>query len=80
MSTLTLDQTTAFDSLLSAGDVVQVMKDGKKLGVFIPAMSKPQGVPLPDYRARLCQTWGSRVFSDAEVKQMREAELEHLHG
>jgi hypothetical protein len=80
MSTLTLDQTTAFDSLLSAGDVVQVMKGGKKLGVFLPAIPKAQGMPLPDFRARLRQTWDSRVFSEAEVKEMREAELEHLHG
>ncbi|MFO1440156.1 MAG: hypothetical protein U1F81_17675 [Verrucomicrobiaceae bacterium] len=80
MSTLTLDQTTAFDSLLSAGDVVQVMKGGKKLGVFLPAMPKPQSVPLPDFRARLRQTWSGRVFSEAEVKALREAELENLHG
>lgn len=80
MSTLTLDQTTDIDSLLSAGDVVQVMKGGKKLGVFLPAMPKPQGVPLTDFRARLRQTWRSRVFSEEEVKQMREAELEHCHG
>jgi len=80
MSTLTLDQTTAFDGLLSAGEVVHVLKGGKVLGVFLPATPKPQSVPLPDFRARLRQTWGSRVFSDVEVKAMREAELEHCHG
>ena len=80
MSTLTLDQTTPFASLLSAGEVVFVVKGGKKLGVFLPTAPKPQSVPLPDVRARLRKTWGSRVFSDAEVKEMREAELEHCHG
>lgn len=80
MSTLTLDQTTPFASLLSAGEVVFVVKGGKKLGVFLPTTPKPQSVPLPDFRARLRKTWGSRVFSDAEVKEMREAELEHCHG
>ena len=80
MSTLTLDQTTPFASLLTAGEVVFVMKEGKKLGVFLPATPKPQSVPLPDFRARLRKTWGSRVFSDAEVQEMREAELEHCHG
>jgi hypothetical protein len=48
--------------------------------VFLPAIPKAQGMPLPDFRARLRQTWDSRVFSEAEVKEMREAELEHLHG
>jgi len=80
MSTLTLDETTRIESLLAAGELVFLSKGGKKLGVIIPAVEKAQGVSLPDFRARLRQTWGSRVFSDAEVKEMREAELEHGHG
>ena len=40
-----------------------------------PTTPKPQSVPLPDFRARLRKTWGSRVFSDAEVDEMREADL-----
>lgn len=81
MSTLTLDETTPWDSsLLTAGEVVLVMKGGKKLGVFLPTTAKPNGVRLPDFRARLRQTWGDRVFSDAEVVEMREAELEDSHG
>jgi hypothetical protein len=80
MSTLTLDPTTPYASLLMAGEVVSVMQGGKKVGVFLPTAPKQQSVPLPDFRARLRKTWGSRVFSDAEVKEMREAELEHCHG
>jgi hypothetical protein len=80
MSTLTLDHTTPFASLLMAGEVVSVMQGGKKVGVFLPTTPKSQSVPLPDFRARLRQTWGSRVFSDAEVKEMREAELQNCHG
>jgi hypothetical protein len=80
MLTLTLDPTTPCASLLMAGEVVFVMQGGKKVGVFLPTTPKPQSVPLPDFRARLRQTWGCRVFSDAEVKEMREAELEHCHG
>lgn len=80
MSTLTLDQTSPYASLLMAGEVVSVMQGGKKLGVFLPTIPKPQSVPLPDFRARLRQTWGGRVFSDVEVQEMREAELEHCHG
>ncbi len=75
MSTLTLDQTTRIESLLAAGELVFLSKGGKKLGVIIPAVEKTHGVPLPDFRARLRQTWGSRVFSDAEVQEMRGAEL-----
>ena len=80
MATLTLDQTSRIESLLAAGELVFLSKAGKKLGVIIPAVEKAHGVPLPDFRSRLRQTWGSRVFSDAEVKAMREAELEYVHG
>jgi len=80
MSTLTLDQTMPFASLLSAGEVVFVVKGGKKLEAFLPTTPKSQSVLLPDFRARLRKTWGSRVFSDAAVKELREAELEHCHG
>ena len=80
MSILTLDETTRIEGLLAAGEVVFLAKDGKKLGVILPATEKTNSVPLPDFRARLRQTWGARVFTDAEVKEMREAELEHCHG
>lgn len=80
MSTLTLDQTTGIESLLAAGEVVFLSKAGKRVGVILPTVGKANAVPLPDFRARLRETWGTRVFSDAEVKEMREAELEHRHG
>ncbi|MBN8421521.1 MAG: hypothetical protein J0L73_21580 [Verrucomicrobia bacterium] len=80
MSTLTLDQTMPYASLLMAGEVVSVMQGGKKVGVFLPTAPHPQSVPLPDFRTRLRQTWGGRVFSAAEVAEMREAELQHGHG
>ena len=41
-------------------------------------MPKPQSVPLPDVRARLRQTWSGRVFSEAEVKALREEIAERL--
>ena len=34
----------------------------------------------PDFAARRKAIWGDRVFSDAEVKAMREAELEGEEG
>ncbi|MBK8095047.1 MAG: hypothetical protein IPK32_24535 [Verrucomicrobiaceae bacterium] len=80
MSTLVLDPSAPFFGLFSTGEPVIVFNKGEKLGVFLPTTPKPQSVPLPDFRARLRKTWGSRVFSDAEVKAMREAELEHCHG
>ena len=33
-------------------------------------------VPMPDFAARRKAIWGDRVFSEEEVKAMRDAELE----
>jgi hypothetical protein len=38
------------------------------------------GVPMPDFAARRATIWGDRVFSAAEVRAMREAELEGDDG
>ena len=37
-------------------------------------------VKNPDFAARRKAIWGSRVFSDAEVRAMRDAELEGEEG
>jgi hypothetical protein len=33
-------------------------------------------IKMPDFMARMKETWGDRVFSEEEVRAMREAELE----
>lgn len=76
MSTLTLDEPSRIESSLAAGEIVFLSKGGKRLGVILPVQEKAHGVPLPDFRARLRATWGSRVFSAVEVEAMRAAELE----
>jgi hypothetical protein len=35
---------------------------------------------MPDFMARLNEIWGGRVFSDEEVRAMRDAELEGQLG
>ena len=76
MSTLTLDEPGRIESSLAAGEVVFLTKGGKRLGVILPTAENAHGVPLPDFRARLRETWGNRVFTAAEVEAMRDAELE----
>ena len=38
------------------------------------------GVLMPDFAARRAKIWGDRVFSAAEVRAMRDAELEGDDG
>lgn len=63
------------------GEPVQIMKRGKAFARLVPMekSAAPQFDPVK-HRRRLKETWGERVFSAAEVKAMREAELEGEEG
>jgi antitoxin (DNA-binding transcriptional repressor) of toxin-antitoxin stability system len=63
------------------GETVQILKRGTpfaQLTAIRPDTQVP--VPKPDIMARLKEVWGDRVFSMAEVRAMREAELEGEDG
>ena len=59
------------------GETVQIVKRGK---VFAQLIATPPSatrvVPKVDFMAQLKEIWGDRMFSDAEVEAMREAERE----
>lgn len=64
-------------SWIEHGETVQIVKRGK---VFAQLMATPpsatRAVPKVDFMAQLKEIWGDRMFSDAEVEAMREAERE----
>ena len=63
------------------GEAVQIVKRGRAFAQLVP-MEKPAAPrfdPVAHARRRKA-TWGSRVFSAAEVKAMRDAELEGEEG
>jgi antitoxin (DNA-binding transcriptional repressor) of toxin-antitoxin stability system len=71
------------ETWLAAGERVEIRRRGKPVAVLGPSSEQAtsgQRVKRPDYRARLQAIWGDRVFSAAEVKQMREMELEGEEG
>jgi hypothetical protein len=56
-------------------------KTGTTFGLSAATLETNQeGVPKPDFAARRATIWGDRVFSAAEVRAMREAELEGDDG
>lgn len=62
------------------GEDVQIVKRGKAFARLVPAADvKPKPVKV-DFAAQRKAIWGSRVFSAAEVKAMRDAELEGDQG
>jgi antitoxin (DNA-binding transcriptional repressor) of toxin-antitoxin stability system len=66
---------------ISDGESVTVKKRGKSFALLTPICNE-DGPPRPkiDFAAQLKHIWGDKVFSDEEVRQMREAELEGEEG
>jgi antitoxin (DNA-binding transcriptional repressor) of toxin-antitoxin stability system len=69
------------EAWLADGEEICVEKRGQPIGYL---SSKPRGekkvVVMPDFRARVKKIWGDRVFSEEEVREMREFELEGEEG
>ena len=63
------------------GEAVQIVKRGRAFARLVPVgkQTPPRFDPVK-HRQRVKATWGDRVFSVAEVKAMREAELEGEQG
>lgn len=66
-------------SWIENGEPVEIVKRGKIFARLMPVTTIPKPEKI-DYRAQLRETWGGRVFSNTEVKAMREAELEGEEG
>lgn len=63
------------------GEAVEIIKRGRAFARLVPA-EKPTPAkfdPIAHARRRK-ETWGNRIFSVAEVKAMRAAELEGEEG
>ena len=63
------------------GESVQIVKRGKAFARLVPEEKQaPARFDAAKHMRRLKETWGDRVFSAAEVKSMRDAELEGEEG
>ena len=69
------------EAWLGEGEEIRIEKRGTPIG-FLSATPRSGAakVKQPDFMARLNEIWGDRVFSDEEVRQMREDELEDEEG
>lgn len=67
---------------LREGEEVRIEKRGQPLAVLAPYRESAESGTIrnPDFAARLKAIWGDRVFSEEEVREMREAELEGEEG
>ncbi|HEX2101190.1 MAG TPA: prevent-host-death protein [Candidatus Synoicihabitans sp.] len=60
---------------LENGESVEIIKRGRRFARLVPTASAPQKPVKIDFTKQLRAVWGSKVFSDADVRAMREAEL-----
>ncbi|MBI2947200.1 MAG: type II toxin-antitoxin system prevent-host-death family antitoxin [Verrucomicrobia bacterium] len=66
---------------IAEGESVEITKAGKPFARLVPATpEKSRQLVKVDFAKQLRKTWGSRVFSAAEVAEMRAAELEGEEG
>ena len=69
------------EAWLSDGESICIEKRGTPVAMLTAMRpARPKKVPMPDFAARQKAIWGDRVFSEAEVITMREAELEGEEG
>lgn len=69
------------ETWLGEGEEIRIEKRGKLVGVLsAPDQAASRKPKKPDFMARLKENWGGRVFSEEEVRAMREAELEGEEG
>ena len=69
------------EAWIGEGQKVEIRKRGKPIAwlVPIPPEARKKFV-MPDFAAQREAIWGDRFFTAAEVKAMREAELEGEEG
>lgn len=67
-------------ALIDNGESVDITRRGRVVARLVPAVEKPKKLVKPDIMARLKEVWGDRMLTAAEVKELRDLELEDHYG
>lgn len=64
------------EAWLAGGEEILITKHSKPVAKISPpgTKTKKKLPPLPDYEARRKRIWGDRIFTQAEVEEMRAFE------
>ena len=69
------------EAWLGEGEEIQIEKRGEPIAMLTPMNAgQKKAFVMPDFMARLQETWGGRVFTQEEVDAMRAYELEGEEG
>jgi antitoxin (DNA-binding transcriptional repressor) of toxin-antitoxin stability system len=67
-------------ALIEGGESIAITKRGRVFATLVPGAPQRRKLVKPDFMAQLKETWGDRCFTAAEVKAMRDFELEGEDG
>jgi antitoxin (DNA-binding transcriptional repressor) of toxin-antitoxin stability system len=67
-------------ALIDNGESVDITRRGQVVARLVPPVTPSRKLVKPDWMAQIKEVWGDRIFSAAEVKAMRDAELEGEEG
>lgn len=62
------------EAWLKSGEDIEITRHSKPIARLSPPKKAKAKLVHPDYEARLKKIWGDRIFSDAEVEEMRAFE------
>jgi antitoxin (DNA-binding transcriptional repressor) of toxin-antitoxin stability system len=69
------------EAWINEGEEIRIEKRGRPIAMLTPLPRRAgKTVKKPDFAARLKALWGDRVFTEAEVAEMRAYELEGEQG
>jgi antitoxin (DNA-binding transcriptional repressor) of toxin-antitoxin stability system len=72
---------SALEAWVGEGEKIEIRKRGKPIAWLVPIPQSSRIKPVkPDFAARRKAIWGHRVFTTAQVKEMRDAEREGEEG
>ncbi|MCW1925569.1 hypothetical protein OKA05_23625 [Luteolibacter arcticus] len=64
------------EAWLGEGEEIRIERRGEPIAMLTPLkVAEGEKIKIPDFEARRRAIWGDRVFSEEEVKAMREEEL-----
>ncbi len=67
-------------ALIDNGESVDITRRGQVVARLVPPVASAKKWIKPDIMAQLKEVWGDRVLTEAEVKELRDLELEGHYG
>lgn len=67
------------EAWLGDGEEICIERRGRPIAMLTPMKARKE-VQMPDFEARRKAIWGDRIFTEEEVRAMRDAELEGEEG